>query len=121
MCRRRGYTESILTPDAPHGNEAYTNRLKVLKHNARAAVSLKPEVLKPSFLLADIVGSTIAGVAMATAVVGTWLAFGVANARNQFQAVYIAIIIVFYMLKVQLHETLTPPPLPWGPFSPFGP
>ena len=98
--RRQGYSESILSPNAPQGNEAYTNRLKVLKHNARAAVSLKPEVLKPSFLLADLVGSTIAGVAMATAVVGTWLAFGVANARNQFQAVYIAIIIVFYMLKV---------------------
>ncbi|KAK9817494.1 hypothetical protein WJX74_009559 [Apatococcus lobatus] len=102
--RRRGYTESILTPDAPHGNEAYTNRLKVLKHNARAAVSLKPEVLNPSFILADIVGSTIAGIAMATAVVGTWLAFGVADARNQFQAVYIAIIIVFYMLKDRIKE-----------------
>ncbi|KAK9863198.1 hypothetical protein WJX84_002124 [Apatococcus fuscideae] len=102
--RRQGYSESILSPNAPQGNEAYTNRLKVLKHNARAAVSLKPEVLKPSFLLADLVGSTIAGVAMATAVVGTWLAFGVANARNQFQAVYIAIIIVFYMLKDRIKE-----------------
>ena len=65
--RRRGYHESIIVPNDPGSNEQYTNRIKCLKHNARAAVVLRPQLLAQSFLLADLVGMTIAGAAMCLA------------------------------------------------------
>ena len=57
--RQHGYLESILVPNDPGRNEAYTNCIKCLKHNARAAVVLKPQLLPQSFLLADLVGMRV--------------------------------------------------------------
>ncbi|KAK9807007.1 hypothetical protein WJX72_010642 [[Myrmecia] bisecta] len=111
---RRGYVDSIIHEDDPHQNEAYTNRIKVLKHNARAVVSMshqvrKPSTLlvdvvrKPSTLLVDVVGMTIAGMAMCLAVLAIWLASRL-DGRGQFGPVYVTIIVVGYMLKDRMKE-----------------
>ena len=60
--------------DSDH-NEVYTNRIKCLKHNARAAVVLQHQTLQQSFLLADVVGATIAGLAMCLAIGGIYLCY----------------------------------------------
>lgn len=100
--RQRGYLESILVPNAPSRNEAYTNCIKCLKHNARAAVMLKPELLPQSFLLADLVGMVIAGLAMCIACGAIFVA--TQFSRNQLSGVYVTIIVVGYMLKDRLKE-----------------
>jgi len=89
--RRRGYHESIIVPNDPGRNEQYTNRIKCLKHNARAAVVLRPQLLAQSFLLADLVGMTIAGAAMCLA-------------TGAVSGVYVTIIVVGYMLKDRMKE-----------------
>ncbi len=73
--RERSYFESIIHDDDTYHNEVYTNRIKCLKHNARAAVVLKHQTMQQSFLLADVVGATIAGVAMCVAIGGIYLAY----------------------------------------------
>ena len=73
--RERSYFESIIHDDDSYHNEVYTNRIKCLKHNARAAVALKHQTMQQSFLLADVVGATIAGVAMCVAIGGIYLAY----------------------------------------------
>lgn len=73
--RERSYFESIIHDDETYHNEVYTNRIKCLKHNARAAVVLKHQTMQQSFLLADVVGATIAGVAMCVAIGGIYLAY----------------------------------------------
>ncbi|DBA99968.1 TPA: hypothetical protein ACH3X1_013841 [Trebouxia sp. C0004] len=100
--RRRGYHESIIVPNDPGCNEQYTNRIKCLKHNARAAVVLRPQLLAQSFLLADLVGMTIAGAAMCLATGAVFLA--TRFSRNQLSGVYVTIIVVGYMLKDRMKE-----------------
>lgn len=73
--RSRGYFESMIHDDDSYHNEVYTNRIKCLKHNARAAVVLKHQTLQQSFLLADVVGATIAGLAMCLAIGGIYLCY----------------------------------------------
>lgn len=73
--RSRGYFESMILDDDSYHNEVYTNRIKCLKHNARAAVVLKHQTLQQSFLLADVVGATIAGLAMCLAIGGIYLCY----------------------------------------------
>ena len=73
--RERSYFESIIHDDDTYHNEVYTNRIKCLKHNARAAVVLKHQTMQQSFLLADVVGATIAGLAMCVAIGGIYLAY----------------------------------------------
>lgn len=79
--RQQGYLESILVPNDPGRNEAYTNCIKCLKHNARAAVVLKPQLLPQSFLLADLVGMTVAGLAMLVACAAIYVATRYADCR----------------------------------------
>ena len=100
--KRRGYKESILVPNDPGRNEKYTNRIKCLKHNARAAVVLRPQLLSQSFLLADLVGMTIAGLAMCLAVGAIYVA--TRFTRNQLSGAYVTIIVVGYMLKDRMKE-----------------
>ncbi|KAL0051470.1 hypothetical protein WJX82_008099 [Trebouxia sp. C0006] len=100
--RRRGYHESIIVPNDPGRNEQYTNRIKCLKHNARAAVVLRPQLLAQSFLLADLVGMTIAGAAMCLATGAVFVA--TRFSRNQLSGVYVTIIVVGYMLKDRMKE-----------------
>lgn len=73
--RSRGYFESMIHDDDSYHNEVYTNRIKCLKHNARAAVVLKHQTLRQSFLLADVVGASVAGLAMCLAVGGIYLCY----------------------------------------------
>ena len=73
--RSRGYFESMIHDDDSCHNEVYTNRIKCLKHNARAAVVLKHQTLQQSFLLADVVGATVAGLAMCLAIGGIYLCY----------------------------------------------
>lgn len=73
--RSRGYFESMIHDDDFDHNEVYTNRIKCLKHNARAAVVLKHQTLQQSFLLADVVGATVAGLAMCLAIGGIYLCY----------------------------------------------
>ena len=89
-------------PNAPSRNEAYTNCIKCLKHNARAAVVLKPELLPQSFLLQDLVGMVIAGLAMCLACGAIFVA--TRFSRNQLSGVYVTVIVVGYMLKDRLKE-----------------
>lgn len=70
-----GYVESSILDGDTSQNEAYTNRIKCLKHNARAAVVLEHQVQQRSFLLADVVGATVAGLAMCLAVGGVYLCY----------------------------------------------
>lgn len=100
--RRRQYHESIIVPNDPGRNEQYTNRIKCLKHNARAAVVLRPQLLAQSFLLADLVGMTIAGAAMCLATGAVFVA--TRFSRNQLSGVYVTIIVVGYMLKDRMKE-----------------
>ena len=100
--RRRGYHESIIVPNDPGHNEQYTNRIKCLKHNARAAVVLRPQLLAQSFLLADLVGMTIAGAAMCLATGAVFVA--TRFSRNQLSGVYVTVIVVGYMLKDRMKE-----------------
>lgn len=71
----RGYLESSILDADPSQNEAYTNRIKCLKHNARASVVLQHQQLQRSFLLADVVGATVAGLAMCLAIGGIYLCY----------------------------------------------
>lgn len=73
--RTRSYFESMIHDDDSYHNEVYTNRIKGLKNNARAAVVLKHQSLQQSFLLADVVGATVAGLAMCLAVGGLYLCY----------------------------------------------
>ena len=100
--KRRGYNESILVPNDPARNEQYVNRIKCLKHNARAAVVLQPQLLSQSFLLADLVGMTIAGLAMCLAVGAIYVATRFST--NQLSGAYVTIIVVGYMLKDRVKE-----------------
>ena len=71
----RGYFESSILDADPSQNEAYTNRIKCLKHNARASVVLQHQQLQQSFLLADVVGATVAGLAMCLAIGGIYICY----------------------------------------------
>ena len=73
-------------------------RVKVLKRHARAAVSLMPQVQRPSNLLADLVGMTIAGLAMGFALATLFFAF---TKTRYFGVFYIAIYVLGYMIKVR--------------------
>ena len=72
------------------------------KHNARAAVVLRPQLLSQSFLLADLVGMTIAGLAMCLAVGAIYVATRFST--NQLSGAYVTIIVVGYMLKDRVKE-----------------
>ena len=72
------------------------------KHNARAAVVLQPQLLPQSFLLADLVGMTIAGLAMCLAVGAIYVATRFST--NQLSGAYVTIIVVGYMLKDRVKE-----------------
>lgn len=100
--RERSYFESIIHDDDSYHNEVYTNRIKCLKHNARAAVALKHQTMQQSFLLADVVGATIAGVAMCVAIGGIYLAYRFS--RYQLNPVYVLITVVAYMMKDRIKE-----------------
>ncbi|KAK9819060.1 hypothetical protein WJX81_003437 [Elliptochloris bilobata] len=94
--RHRGYAESL-----PRSNEAYTNRITVLKRHARAAIVLHPLVQRPSNALADAVGMVVAGTAMGVALVTTWAA---QRSSNLYGVLYCMIIIVGYILKDRMKE-----------------
>ena len=81
--------------------------MKVLKRHAALAVTLAPQTQKRSFVLDDLVGMLIAGLAMGFALVTLWLA---QRSSAQFGALYIMIYIMGYILKAR------PPPRP-GPGS----
>lgn len=72
-------------------------RVKVLKRYAQLAVTLAPATLRRSMLVDDIVGMSIAGLAMAFALVTMFWAF---HSSAQFGILYIAIYIIGYMFKV---------------------
>ena len=70
-----GYLESSILDGDAAWNEAFTNRIKCLKHNARAAVVLQHQQQQQSFLLADLVGATVAGLAMSLAIGGIYICY----------------------------------------------
>ena len=78
------------------------NCMLLQKHNARAAVVLRPQLLSQSFLLADLVGMTIAGLAMCLAVGAIYVATRFST--NQLSGAYVTIIVVGYMLKDRVKE-----------------
>lgn len=70
--------------------------MKVLKRHAQLAITLAPRMLRRSMLVDDIVGMTIAGLAMAFALLTMYWAF---RSSAQFGIIYIAIYIIGYMFK----------------------
>ncbi|KAK9907295.1 hypothetical protein WJX75_000938 [Coccomyxa subellipsoidea] len=101
LARERGYSESLLHSDSPTENEEYTNRVKILKRHAQLAITLAPRMLRRSMLVDDIVGMTIAGLAMAFALLTMYWAF---RSSAQFGIIYIAIYIIGYMFKDRIKE-----------------
>ncbi|CAL8462889.1 g2423 [Coccomyxa elongata] len=101
LARERGYTESLLQYGNPTENEQYTNRVKILKRHAQLAITLAPRMLRRSMLVDDIVGMTIAGVAMAFALTTMYWAF---RSSAQYGILYIAIYIIGYMFKDRIKE-----------------
>jgi len=89
---RRGYTESLMRDGPPEVNEGYTNRRQVLKKHARAAISLTPRTRPPPTWLQDVVGMSVAAVAMAFATWTVWLAQRYAG--EQYGALYIMILVM---------------------------
>ena len=77
----------------------------MLKRHAAVAVTLAPRAQKRSFLLDDLVGMAVAGLAMGFALVTLWLA---QRSSAQFGALYIMIYIMGYILKAR---ALLPPTL----------
>lgn len=63
---------------------------------------LQPQLLSQSFLLADLVGMTIAGLAMCLAVGAIYVATRFST--NQLSGAYVTIIVVGYMLKDRVKE-----------------
>lgn len=63
---------------------------------------LRPQLLSQSFLLADLVGMTIAGLAMCLAVGAIYVATRFST--NQLSGAYVTIIVVGYMLKDRVKE-----------------
>ena len=70
--------------------------MKILKRHAQLAITLAPRMLRRSMLVDDIVGMTIAGLAMAFALLTMYWAF---RSSAQFGIIYIAIYIIGYMFK----------------------
>lgn len=101
--RQAGYLESVIADDDKYDNEKFTNRIRILKRHAQAAISLSPTTLKPSTLLADVVGMCVAGIAMGLAVFSLWAAQHWGG-RNQWGIIYIIIIVVGYIIKDRLKE-----------------
>ncbi|KAL3141638.1 hypothetical protein ABBQ32_004870 [Trebouxia sp. C0010 RCD-2024] len=100
--RTRSYFESMIHDDDSYHNEVYTNRIKGLKNNARAAVVLKHQSLQQSFLLADVVGASVAGLAMCLAVGGVYLCYRFS--RYQLNPLYVLITVIAYMMKDRMKE-----------------
>eukprot|EP00884_Botryococcus_braunii_P016528 jgi/Botrbrau1/3559/Bobra.0078s0016.1 len=99
----RGYSESVIRPDDPQCNEAYTHRVRGLKRNARLAISLLPRTRQPSNVLIDTVGMVVAGLAMGFAVFTVWLAQQYSN-NQQWAPLYIMIVVVGYIAKDRIKE-----------------
>ena len=70
----------------------------MLKRHAAVAVTLAPRTQARSFLLDDLVGMTVAGLAMGFALVTLWAA---QRSSAQFGALYIMIYIMGYILKAR--------------------
>ncbi|BDA48116.1 hypothetical protein COCOBI_11-3740 [Coccomyxa sp. Obi] len=101
LAGERGYTESLLQDGDPTEHEQYTNRVKILKRHAQLAITLAPRMRRRSMLVDDIVGMTIAGVAMAFALTTMYWAF---RSSAQYGILYIAIYIIGYMFKDRIKE-----------------
>ena len=71
-------------------------RVKVLKRHSRLAVTLAPKATARSMLADDIVGMTVAGLAMCFALVTIYLA----QRHSPYGVVYLAIYVAGYILKV---------------------
>ena len=74
-------------------------RVQVLKRHAQAAVTLAPSTQQRSYVLDDVVGAAVAGVAMGFALVTLYLA---QRSSAQFGVLYVMIYILGYMAKVPL-------------------
>ncbi|KAK9815013.1 hypothetical protein WJX73_004876 [Symbiochloris irregularis] len=101
--RQSGYPESVIDTSDKFNNERFTNRVSMLKRHAQSAISLKPITQTPSPALADLVGMIVAAIAMGLAVFSVWAAQHWGR-RNQWGVIYIAIIIVGYVMKDRLKE-----------------
>lgn len=73
-----------------------SGRVKVLKRHSRLAVTLAPKATARSMVADDIVGMSIAGLAMCFALVTIWLA----QKNSPYGVVYLAIYVAGYILKV---------------------
>ena len=73
-------------------------RVKVLKRHSRLAVTLAPKAMARSMVADDIVGMTVAGLAMGAALVTIWLA----QRNTPYGVLYLAIYVAGYILKVLL-------------------
>ena len=72
--------------------------MKVLKRHSRLAVTLAPKTMPRSMVADDIVGMTVAGLAMSAALVTIWLA----QRNTPYGVLYLAIYVAGYILKVLL-------------------
>ena len=72
--------------------------MKVLKRHSRLAVTLAPKAMPRSMVADDIVGMTVAGLAMGAALVTIWLA----QRNTPYGVLYLAIYVAGYILKVLL-------------------
>ena len=84
------------------------HRLKVLKRHARLALTLAPKTTPRSMLADDLVGMTIAGIAMGLALATILYA----QKHSAYGVVYLAVYVAGYILKV----LLPPAPIPQNHF-----
>lgn len=92
-------SKSVRTVLSSNGLSAW-RRVKVLKRHAQAAITLAPSSQPRSFLVDDLAGATIAGLAMGFALVTLYLA---QRSSAQFGVLYVMIYILGYMAKVFLY------------------
>ncbi|KAK9803753.1 hypothetical protein WJX73_001638 [Symbiochloris irregularis] len=109
----QGFHHSRMVEADPGHNEQFTRHIKALKRNARSAVTLfhqnkEPTVLRP--FLVDLVGASIAGIAMLWQVFGFFAGQRLSHVRlgsspqGIFAAPYIVVSVVAYMIKDRIKE-----------------
>lgn len=92
-----GYRLQIDQGD-PLNNEGYTTRVHMLKRQMGSALKLEHDVTRPSSMLADLFGGTVAALAMAVAVIAGW--FGqVMLGLSTYDFSFVLLVVGAYIMK----------------------
>lgn len=108
--RQMGFAGCNLQSTDSLATEQYTTWLKNLKRSVKSAMSLKAKVRPPSQLLADVVGSCVAAIAMGWAILSVYIGqrligVNLHTGPNQLYApVFLLCVIVGYVIKDRMKE-----------------